>query len=433
MAQKVLPFKLETTNDVITPHAGLAVFGEFIHATDVINQINRELPAPGSNRGYLPALFVVPLLLMLHGGGRSLEDLRKIRADSGLQEILKMKALPSSDATGAWLVRIGNNSGLAGLQKVNNNIVRRAIKRDANSEFTLDIDATQIVAEKHDANITYKGEKGYMPIVGHLAENGLVIGDEFREGNVSPSTRNLEFIQHCFQQMPKRNQITALRADSATYQADIFNWCEENSIQFAIGGRLDSATKKTIANIDDNDWEQFGEKQIAETVHSMEKTKKAFRLIVIKHPIQEPLPLKELNDEQTATVPVRYSVIATNRHEAAAEVITWYNKRGDTSENRIKDLKIGFGMERMPCGTLAANSTFFRIGVLAYNLFVLFKMTALPQSMQHCQIQTIRWRLYQTAGKIVKHAGAIALKVSNSMYRLLNEIRAKNYEEMSMS
>ena len=415
MAQKVLPFKLETTNDVITPHAGLAVFGEFIHATDVINQINRELPAPGSNRGYLPALFIVPLLLMLHGGGRSLEDLRKIRADSGLQEILKMETLPSSDATGAWLGRIGNNSGLAGLQKVNNNIVRRAIKRDDNSEFTLDIDATQIVAEKHDANITYKGEKGYMPIVGHLAENGLVIGDDFREGNVSPSTRNLEFIQHCFQQMPKRNQITALRADSATYQAAIFNWCEENSIQFAIGGRLDSATKKTIALIDDNDWEQFGEKQIAETVHSMEKTEKAFRLIVIKHPMQEPLPLKEITSEQTTTAPIRYSVIATNRNETAAEVISWYNKRGDTSENRIKDLKIGFGMERMPCGTLAANSTFFRIGVIAYNLFVLFKMTALPQSMQHCQIQTIRWRLYQTAGKIVKHAGAISLKVSNSM------------------
>ena len=29
----------------------------------------------------------------------------------------------------------------------------------------------------------------------------------------------------------------------------------------------------------------------------------------------------------------------------------WYCKRGDASENRIKDLKIGFGMEYMPCGT----------------------------------------------------------------------------------
>jgi len=431
MLQCVLPFKLETTNDKITPYAGLAIFGEFIHATGLLQQINNEMPAPGSNRGYQPSLFVEPLLLMLHGGGRSLEDLRKISTDSGLRELLKIKNVPSSDATGNWLRRMGS-TGLSGLQKMNNIIIRRAINRDDNSQFTLDIDATQIVAEKYAANFTYKGEKGYMPIVGHLAENGLVVGDDFREGNVAPATRNLEFIQYCCKQMPKRNQITALRADSATYQASIFNWCEKNSIQFAIGGRLDSATKKVIDLISDTAWEQYGEKQIAETVHSMEKTQKAFRLIVIKHPQQEPLPLKDDTDEQGITPSARYSVIATNRKETTADVIAWYNKRGDTSENRIKDLKIGFGMERMPCGTLAANSIFFRIGVLAYNLFVLFKMTTLPQSMQRLQIQTIRWQVYQIAGKIVKHAGTLYLKVNQSSHQLLNEIRARSYEMMTM-
>jgi len=433
MLQRVLPFKLETTKEKITPHAGLAIFGEFIHATGIIHQINRELPSPGSNRGYRPALFVEPLLLMLNGGGRSLEDLRNIKTDTGLRELLQIKNLPSSDATGNWLRRMGNRGGLTGLQRVNNTIIRRAIKRDNNSQFTLDIDATQIVAEKHTANVTYKGEKGYMPIVGHLAENGLVIGDDFREGNVSPATRNLEFIQYCCQQMPKRNQITSLRADSATYQARIFNWCEENSTQFAIGGHLDSATKKAIYNIIDSDWKPYGDKQIAETIHSMERTKKAFRLIVIKHPQQQQLPSVNNNDEQAELIPIRYSVIATNRHETAAEIITWYNKRGDTSENRIKDLKIGFGMERIPCGTLAANSIFFRIGVLAYNLFVLFKMTTLPPSMQRFQIQTIRWQLFQIGGKIVKHAGSIYLKVNQSAHQLLDEIRARNYEEMIMA
>lgn len=44
------------------------------------------------------------------------------------------------------------------------------------------------------------------------------------------------------------------------------------------------------------------------------------------------------------------------------EVLRWYNQRGNTSENRIKDLKIGFGMERMPCEQTQANAVFFRIG-----------------------------------------------------------------------
>jgi len=72
-------------------------------------------------------------------------------------------------------------------------------------DYTLDLDATAILAEKKEAEMTYKGFRGYIPIVGHLAENGLVIYAEFRQGNVAPSAKNLEFIKHCERQMPKGN------------------------------------------------------------------------------------------------------------------------------------------------------------------------------------------------------------------------------------
>ena len=68
--------------------------------------------------------------------------------------------------------------------------------------YTLDIDATQIVAQKREAHYTYKGEKGYMPMVGHITELGLVIGYEFREGNAAPAAGNLEFVQACERNMP---------------------------------------------------------------------------------------------------------------------------------------------------------------------------------------------------------------------------------------
>ena len=51
--------------------------------------------------------------------------------------------------------------------------------------------------------MTYKGFRGYMPMVGHLAENGLVVYEEFRQGNVTPSAKNLEFIKQCEKQMAK--------------------------------------------------------------------------------------------------------------------------------------------------------------------------------------------------------------------------------------
>src|SRR5277367_7132448 len=67
----------------------------------------------------------------------------------------------------------------------------------------------------------------YMPMVGHIAENSLAIDHEFREGNAAPAAGNLEFVQACERKMPRGKRIKAVRADSAAYQADVFNYCEE--------------------------------------------------------------------------------------------------------------------------------------------------------------------------------------------------------------
>lgn len=420
MAQSVLPFKLEITKDEISSHAGLALFGEFIHSLALPGLLDSCLPGPGSPVGYRPSQFTIPLLLMLHGGGRSLEDLRQIRRDAGLRELLGLTSLPSSDATGDWLRRMGDGKGLGCLDRVNRTVRRRVLRSEGRTGYTLDIDATQVVAEKQEARWTYKGERGYMPMVGHLAENGLVIGEEFREGNDSPGARNLQFIKYCVRQMPKGKRIAHLRADSATYQASVINWCERKKVSFAIAADMDAAVKATIAAIPDTEWRPFGDGFIAETVHSMNKTTKAFRLVVVKRPVQRNLFEENENPSE------RYKAIASNRAgESAEATVAFYNQRGDASENRIKELKIGFGMERMPCGQFSANAVFFRIGVLAYNLFVFFKTAALPEDWRRCQVQTIRWRFYQIAGKVTHHAGRVSLKVREWMFALYEEVRAK--------
>src|SRR5271170_4068366 len=117
-------------------------------------------------------------VLMLAGGGRTLEDLRVLRRDDGLRCVVGLDEMPSSDASGDWMRRMGANEsgGLAGLQRVNRCVFRRLLRADERTDFTLDIDATQIVAEKREARYSYKGEKGYMPMVGHIAENSLANG-----------------------------------------------------------------------------------------------------------------------------------------------------------------------------------------------------------------------------------------------------------------
>ena len=195
-ARNVLPFKLQATAELLTANAGLAVFGEFARGVGVARWVEQYLPAPGSAIGYAAADYVTPLMLMLCGGGRSLEDLRQIYADDGLRLLLKLDHTPSTDAVGDWLRRMGQakgqgmGAGLSGLGQVNQRIVAQRLRQMERAEraertvnagntrssestkHTLDIDASQIVAEKEAAKWTYKGEQGYMPIVGHLAEAG---------------------------------------------------------------------------------------------------------------------------------------------------------------------------------------------------------------------------------------------------------------------
>jgi len=425
MTQTVLPFKLEITEEKITAHAGLAIFGEFVHATGILNEVDKTLKGPGSGAGYKPSRYVEPIMLMLHGGGRTLEDLRVIRNDVALCELLGIDEIPSSDAAGDWMRRKGKAEGLSGLGAVRRQVVRRTLNRDTTTEYTLDIDASQIIAEKEDAKMTYKGEFGYMPIVGHLAENGLIIGDEFREGNEAPGARNLEFIKYCASQMPIGKRIANLRSDSAAYQSDIINWCEEDDkapVLFAIGADLDAAVRAAISEISPEAWSPYQDGFIAETVHVMNKTKKAFRLIVIRRPAQMDL----LTGREK--ISERYIVIASNRAESSQETVAWYNRRGDCSENHIKELKIGFGMEHMPCGDFAANAVFFRLGTIAYNLFVLFKLSALSNGWRHVQVQTLRWRLYNVAGKVVSHGRRLILKVSAWIHEMLADIRVRSKE-----
>ena len=418
MARTVLPFKLAATDEPMTAQSGLVLHGEFIRGLGLHRWLEQEMPKPGSKRGYGAVPHVLPFVLMLTAGGRSLEDLRMIHVDKALRSLLHLSHLPSTDAAGDWLRRTGEGEGLAGLDRVNRRIVALRLRKLGRRTHTLDIDATQIVAEKRDAAWTYKGERGYMPMVGHLAEAGVVIHDDFRAGNVAPASANLDFVKACEARLPKDHTLTAVRADSASYQADLFNYCEETGKTFAIGGKLDVPTLAAIAAIPDSAWTQYADCAVAETVHSMEHTHKAFRLIVVRYHHQA-----ELLEEDRP----RYHVIASNRTGTTADVLIWYRSRGEHSENGIKELKIGFGMERMPCGQESANAAFFRLGVIAHNLFVLFKHSALGEGWQRHRVATVRWRLFQVPGRLVRHAGAWVLRVAATVAEDFAAIRSRAY------
>jgi hypothetical protein len=277
-------YEIEATDEPLIARGGLVLPYEMARALRLPPIIDREMPAAGSGHGYTPSQFIMPLIVMLHGGGKTLEDLREIKGEISLRKLMDMDEMPASCTVGDWLRRTGSERrGLTGLGKVNDHIVKEVLKRDCRTEYTLDQDATIIEVEKEAAQYTYKKEKGYQPFVSFLSECGMVMDDEFRDGNVHPGSGALESLERCVRKMPKGKRIAYYRADSASYQSEVINYCfgdkKHPKILFTITADKDAAVKKAIKAISEKDWQPYADgRQIAETIHTMEKTDEAFRL-----------------------------------------------------------------------------------------------------------------------------------------------------------
>jgi hypothetical protein len=419
--QAILPFKMERTDELITPRSGLGLFAEVVRTLGVPGKIREAFPRPGSNRGYEAWQYIEPLLLMLAGGGRHIEDLREIRDDEALRALVGLRRMPSVSTFGDWLVRMGASGGFRAMRAVDEEVAGTIWKRTGTADYTLDVDATVVEAEKKEAEMTYKGFPGYQPQLGYLAENGLCLTHEFRAGNVPAQSGALRFLRRCRRLCPK---IRRLRSDSALYQAKVVNWCEEDDIGFTITADQDVSIKEVIRTV--RDWEPLRaedgkptDREVGTAVHLMGGAKHPFRL-VIQRWREAQLNLFEPNG-------YRHYVVATNRDElSAAEVVWFHNKRGQV-ENSIKELKIGFGMEQMTSGDFRANALWFVLGVLASNLVQGMKLLFLDSDWRSKTVATLRWQLIQVAGRLIRHGRSLILRLAASLekYALLVELRRR--------
>lgn len=427
----ILPYNLATTKDLLTSRAGLVCVATLMQSIDFVQAVNHHFSQPQSNRGFKPSVFVTSMMLMLHEGGKCLDDLQYIRQDKALRLLLGLNQVPESDSLGDWLRRIGQ-SGVSAVTEVNRTLLKRTLHKI--KTVTLDIDAMLACTNKQSAQWSYKKCKGYMPMIGTLAETGQIVATEFRAGNVAPAFDNLGFIKHCESALPEGVSLSALRIDAAGYQAEIINMCQERNIKYAIRAKMHSGLKKQIQALGTAQWQPLRHKDgtvsehemTARMVHTMAGTKQSFTLIVQRQTISGQQILDF--DEPEAQEEIRcgrylYRAIAVseNTKMSDSDWVYWYNQRGEHCENRIKELKSDFSAGKLPCQDFHANSLYFALCSLAYNLFVLLRIF-LPVRFESSRAKSVRLRIFALAGKVVKHGRKLYLKLQEYHHQLLAPI-----------
>ena len=279
----------------------------------------------------------------------------------------------------------------------------------------------------------YKKHTGYTPMVGHIAETEQVVSVDFRDGNEPPNKDNYEFIRQCEEELPHGVSVIKVRIDAAGYQASIIKYLMETGKRFAIRAKMDTTLKESISSIKADQWEALvyadgtvsETEQVARTVQVMGNTD-AFTLVVQRKCIDKGdnvnlETLIEAEDNSATQGEHIYRAIATNFDEKTDhEIVQWYNFRGETSENKIKQLRSDFAGAHLPCGDFAANAVWLKLNALAYNLLCQMRVM-LPSRWITARAPRIRFHIYAVGAKVVRHARQLTVKISEAHWRVIDE------------
>ncbi len=129
----------------------------------------------------------------------------------------------------------------------------------------------------------------------------------------------------------------------------------------------------------------------------------------------------------------RVGFIGTNLSRPAERVVGFYNQRG-TAEQWIKEGKNAVKWTRLSCCSFAANAVRLQLHALTYNLANFMRMLALPETVKHWSLTSLREKFVKNGAGVVTHARyvtfqradvAVPSRLFEEILRLIDGLRPR--------
>ena len=195
----------------VTAYGGLPRVVETWYGLGLHKACERHLKLRERQKGLSDAQWAEVVTMLLMAGGRSVEDVDSLKADTGLSRVWPIIQQASARSMLNYLhrfhdpeqptsqqgkARIGKESrGLRGLGKVNEQLIAHVQRQAPEQQATIDIDASIHESRKKEALWTYDGVRGYQPVIAYWAEQGVILADQFRDGNVPAGMGNRSVVR----------------------------------------------------------------------------------------------------------------------------------------------------------------------------------------------------------------------------------------------
>jgi Transposase DDE domain group 1 len=296
---------------------------------------------------------------------------------------------------------------------INFKIFRKLLFKSKLTSIIIDIDSSVVNVEGHQEGTA----KGYNPKkLGNLCYNiQFAFCDELkayitgfvRSGNTYTANGAAEMIKEIAANIKTDDLEILFRMDSGYFDEEIVKTIESLGCKYLIKGKeyptlASQVTDPSILFIKGAEG-----RETAELFTKLNTWDKDRRFVVsrILKPEKERAQLSLLVGDE-----YEYFFFVTNTELPSEKVVISYEKRGN-SENYIKEAKYDMAVGHLLLKSFWANEAVFQMMMLSYNLFLLFKFDLLGISEFRQQIKTFRLKYVFLAGKIIRSARYIVMKL----------------------
>lgn len=447
------PFVLDPRplTEASSPHAGALAVARAFRSLGLPGLIEANLKLRKRKRGHDEGQMIESSILLQIIGGESPEDARLLSNDPCLERGLgycppkatamrnflelfhdeSLEAMrPDREVQKSFIVP--SSTPVTSLGQVQAGCVRRIAKLyeeqgEPQRIATIDQDATVIESHKKAAKAHYEGGRGYQPMCALWAELDLVVGDEFRDGNVPARQAPLVCAQMAFAALPSSVKTRYFRGDSACHENELIDWLRSSEraleaagpIGFAVSAVMSVELAQEVGKVAEKSWQTFGTeddgtlRQWAEVVFvpgeaSEKKDSKPLRYVGLRLLKPQGLLFADGSDRH-------HHAVVTNLDWKGDQLLQWHREKAGTIEHTHDEVKNELGGGHMPSQHFAVNAAWLKIAYLAYNITSAIRRMCFEPELRNVRLKKFRLLLIEMMGRMNRNNCVMGLRLRASV------------------
>ena len=414
----------------LSSFSGLIIFQKLLDLLGLKDRLRHCFKHLTVSPIYGHASIVLLLIVHLLLGYRELRHLRYYEDDPLVLRLLGLKQLPDVATLSRQLASMDKQS-VDQLQSLQQALVLDRLRLLSFSRITLDFDGSVIGTGRFAEgtaigfNRKKKGQRSYYPLFCTLAQTGQVLAVLHRSGNVHDSNGAQAFILQCIEQVKQAlpNTLIEVRMDGAFFSDTIVSALDQAKIEYTISVPFERFAQLKTMIENRRRWYTLDQQQdYFESSWKPKAWDKRHRFVFVRQRVKvqykEPVQLDLF-------IPYEYGyafkVVLTNKTLTAAKVVAFHNGRG-SQEGIFAELKSQNALSYVPTRTWRGNQVYLLSAVMAHNLSRELQMITRPPvrstqekrpALWHFeQLSTLRRRIIQRAGRLIRPQGRLTLSMS---------------------